>query len=544
MIHRLWHVSFLAFFSLLLLQAQGAVLNEAPGVGQTAAAIASQTVTDTVPEAQTPPPAPEAQPVAAALRASEEPGPLAAPPLLSGRSTPAGRYGYGAIGAYQSKAGQPTATGQEPYHWKGLLLQSFAFLMLEHGPRVLTADAADRHLLLNKPLWSDYWASLGQFNMHRWNDGDSFAVNYIGHPMQGAISGYIEVQNDPRGRALEFSRDRHYWNSRYRAFLWSVAYSTQFEIGPISETSIFNQGGYTYPLGCDGKGAACEQHAKYTNNTGWVDFIITPVVGSLLLVGEDAIDRYLSDPLMHQHPRGFGYKVLRSSLNPSRSLANMLRGRYPWYRDYEHPLEYESPVVRRFSEALEAEPKESVDLNLFYSALSLRTNHAGCVGCRTTTDGGGAEVGFRVRRYVDVITVVRVQPNASPLSSLNIGGSLLTANFGIRGGYSGQHFALKASLAPGFASYSDTIPAVTANHPVPKDGRNFNFNAIAAVSGDIRFTAHLAVRATVEQMLIRYKSLDRDPPGIGAPPRLSFLSHDNYINSTNWGVRVGPVLRF
>ena len=222
----------------------------------------------------------------------------------------------------------------------------------------------------------------------------------------------------------------------------------------------------------------------------------------------------------------------------------MLRGRYPWYRDYEHPLEYESPVVRRFAEALEAEPHESVDVHLFYAALSLRTNYAGCVGCRRTTDGAGAEAGFRVRKYVDLISVVRVQPNASPMSSLNIGGSLLTANFGIRSGYSGQHFALKASLAPGFASYSDTVPAITAAHPIPKEGRNFNFNAIAAVSGDLRFTSHLAFRTTVEQMLIRYKSPDRDPPGIGDPPRLSFLSHDNYINSTNWGVRVGPVLRF
>ncbi len=48
----------------------------------------------------------------------------------------------------------------------------------------------------------------------------------------------------------------------------------------------------------------------------------------------------------------------------------------------------------------------------------------------------------------------------------------------------------------------------------------------------------------MEQMLIRHKSTMRDPPGIGTPPRLSFLSHDNYINSTNWGVTIGPVFRF
>lgn len=369
-------------------------------------------------------------------------------------------------------------------------------------------------------------------------------VNYVGHPMQGAISGYLEVQNDPRGRSLQFSRDRRYWNSRFRAFLWSTAYSTQFEIGPISETSIFDQGGYTYPLGCHGNDVACEKTAKYTNNTGWVDFIITPVVGSMLLVGEDAMDRYISDPLVARHPDAFGYKVLRSSLNPSRSLANMLRGRYPWYRDYEHPLEYQSPVVVRFQNALAAEPHETFDVNLFYSALSLRTNHTYCTGCRETTSGGGAEVALRARRYLDVISVVRLQPAASPVSTLNIGGALTTAHFGVRSGYSSRRYALKASLASGFASYSRANPQYPTAQQDSHLQRNFNFSALAGLSGDVRLGPHFALRATVEQMLIRYKSPDRDPPGIGTPPRLSFLSHDNYINSTNWGVRVGPVFRF
>jgi hypothetical protein len=114
--------------------------------------------------------------------------------------------------------------------------------------------------------------------MRRWNDGDSIKVNYIGHPLEGAIAGYIEVQNDPRGRELQISRNRQYWNSRFRAFLWETAYSAYWEIGPTGETPIFNQGGFTYPIGCKPKGAACEATAKYTNNTGWVDFIITSIV--------------------------------------------------------------------------------------------------------------------------------------------------------------------------------------------------------------------------------------------------------------------------
>jgi hypothetical protein len=211
----------------------------------------------------------------------------------------------------------------------------------------------------------------------------------------------------------------------------------------------------------------------------------------------------------------------------------MLRGRYPWYRDYEHPAEYRSPVTVRSAQSLEREHQENADLNLFYSVLALETNHPGCIACRTTTIGAGAELGIRILSYLDAVAIVRSQPDASPISSMNIGGSLFAGNFGLRVGYSGPHFALKASLAPGFASYSNTT-----------SGRVFNFSTLGDLSADLRLTPHFALRGTAEQMLIRYKSPYRDPLGIGTPPNLSFLSHDNYINSTNWGVRIGPVLRF
>jgi hypothetical protein len=417
--------------------------------------------------------------------------------------------------------------------------------MVSNATRIITANQDDRHLLLNKPYWSDYWASLQQFNMRRWNDGDSIQVNYIGHPMEGAIAGYIEIQNDPRGRELKISRDQRYWHSRFRAFLWETVYSTQWEIGPIGETAIFNQWGFTYPIGCPPHDLPCQDvDPKYTNNTGWVDFIITPIVGTLWLLGEDTIDRYVSDPLIQRHPNSFGIKLVRASLNPPASVANMLRGHFPWWRDYDRPGDSESILLGMFVRTMDAEPKEHGDLYLYYRPLSLGTNTSVCVDCRNTIPGAGVGLGVAVRRYLDVIADVGAQPDASPGSSLNVGGSLITANFGLRSGYSGEHFAAKVSVAPGFASYSRTQPGATESDPNPALRRNFNFSTVAALSGDVRFAKHFAFRATLEQMLIRYKSTERDPPGIGSPPRLSFLSHDNYINSTNWGVSVGPVLRF
>jgi hypothetical protein len=440
----------------------------------------------------------------------------------------------------QSRRPAPKDIQSEPYHWKGLILQSVAFSALENGVRIMTADQDDRHILLNKPFWSDYFASLQQFNMRRWNDGDSFLVNYIGHPLQGAVSGYIEIQNDPRGRELQISSNPQYWKSIFRSLLWSTVYSTQSEIGPMGEAAIFNEGGFTYPIHCPDKNKyACPPTSKYTNNTGWVDFIITPTVGTLWILGEDTLDRYVTNPLVQRHPNAFGYKMLRAGLSPARSLANILRGHYPWFRDYEHPGVYESLAVEDFQRAMDVEPRDHVDVFVHYTALTLNVNTLSCAGCRQTADGAGVELGFAVRRYLDLVIDSDILPGASPESSLNVGGTLWTGHAGLRSGYSGKYFALKLTLAPGFASYSRSQSA--PDQPI---GRNYNFSAIAALSADIRFTERIAFRLTTEQMLIRYKSLYRDPPGIGTPPNLSFLSHDNYINSTNWGVTLGPVLRF
>src|SRR5262249_53585060 len=91
----------------------------------------------------------------------------------------------------------------EKIHWGPILKQSFAFLVFEHGFR-LTNDRYARHLLFHKPFWEDYVDSLQHFDMGRWGDGDDFLVNYIGHPLEGAVTGDIFIQNDPRGRSERF----------------------------------------------------------------------------------------------------------------------------------------------------------------------------------------------------------------------------------------------------------------------------------------------------------------------------------------------------
>ncbi len=118
-------------------------------------------------------------------------------------------------------------------------------------------------------------------------------------------------------------------------------------------------------------------------------------------------------------------------------------------------------MVKQFERAMDAEPEEHVDLYPHYRSLSLGTNNGQCFDCRNTAAGAGLELGVAVRRYLDVIADVSVQPEASPGSSLNVGGSLTTANFGVRSGYSGERFAAKVSQA----TESNPNPWPEANVP-------------------------------------------------------------------------------
>jgi|GEM_PF-607640 hypothetical protein len=210
-----------------------------------------------------------------------------------------------------------TTAKPEPttFQWKPALAQSFAFLMFEHGVRILR-EPSTRKQLPGK-FWKDYCDSV--LGLDGWRDGDPFYVNYVGHPMQGAVTGYIQIQNDPRGKKLEFN-DPGYWVSRSKAMLWNAAYSVQFEIGPISEASIGNVGKAIDPR--TGRSGAAA-----------VDLVVTPTVGTAWLIGEDIVDRYVVRKLENSTNNRYLKSVYRGLLNPDRAFANMLAGKVPWHRD-------------------------------------------------------------------------------------------------------------------------------------------------------------------------------------------------------------------
>ncbi len=165
---------------------------------------------------------------------------------------------------------------------------------------------------LGGPFWRDYLESAP--NIHTWNDSDSILTDYFGHPWMGAITGYIQVFNDPSGRNLTFSlSSKQYWTSRLKAMAWSAAYSTQYELGPISEASIGNVG-------------------KQSPTMAVVDLVVTPVGGLVWLMLEDYLDsRFVAR--WEQKTSARKARFVRVALNPGRSIANLVRCKRPSYRD-------------------------------------------------------------------------------------------------------------------------------------------------------------------------------------------------------------------
>jgi len=133
----------------------------------------------------------------------------------------------------KSTVPKPNQTG---IAWKDLTFASLNFLAIQHAFRIGTEQGTQDDL--GGPFLSGYFNAVG--NLHGWGDGDEFYVNYVGHPMEGAVSGYIWIHNDRRFKAAVIGKNSLYWESRMRATAFSYLYSVQFEIGPVSEASIGN----------------------------------------------------------------------------------------------------------------------------------------------------------------------------------------------------------------------------------------------------------------------------------------------------------------
>jgi hypothetical protein len=200
---------------------------------------------------------------------------------------------------------------REGFDWDSAMRQSLFMLAVQHGYR-MTEDKTRR--FLPGPFFKDWFGSVK--NLHGWDDGGSVFGNYIAHPMQGAITGYIYINNSPTAKRLEFENSKAYWKSRMKAMGWSALTSAQFELGPLGQAAIGNVG-----LG--------PNHKKMA----FVDLVVTPTAGTGWLVLEDIIDKKILKKLEARTTNRTVVNLARMSFTPMRACANLLRFKMLWYRD-------------------------------------------------------------------------------------------------------------------------------------------------------------------------------------------------------------------
>lgn len=415
-----------------------------------------------------------------------------------------------AVGVYRNwdilKSIEPVAQEprrrEAPFHWGPALLQSVNFLLFEHAFR-LADDPYLRYLMFHKPFWRDWLISAGQFDMSRWGDGDDFLVNYIGHPMQGGVTGNIYIQNDPRARALKFGRSKDYWQSRMKAMAWSAIYSMYFEIGPgLSETAIGNEGGYTYTPGCGHYVCDRPGYKPPTNNTGWVDFIITPTMGTGLMVLEDAIEREIVDRIAKDDPR-FKFKALRATLAPTHSMANMMAGRVPWFRYSGSELQpgFE-PAQPARDEPWRYEPRWSAGVH--YTNLDLPMDWPGCRACRVHSSGGGATFGYRLTNLLYLDSELNVFPGSGSANGKSRAEELLA---GVKVGKTWHSWGVFATLRPGVIHYDKTlVPGSSSEY---ENATRFALDAGGAV--EYYASSRSTIRFDAGTTLVRYLTGHPDP---------------------------------
>jgi len=234
-------------------------------------------------------------------------------------------------------SGRPPAASVSPqeegFHWRRALTESFTFLVIEQVYVVhtdFTWVVSENGIPFNH-YWRDYKQSLSSWNNAGWGAGEDPLYNYVGHPIQGALTSFIEIQNDPKSENLEYSNTKAYWRSRLKATIWNTVYSTQWSMGPLSEMTVEKYGTKDRaPTNANGS-YPCNTNTCYSG-VGKVNIVMTPVGGFGWMLAEDVLDKEIAERVEDHTQNRLLIDTVRTALNPIRGGANILHGKRVWYR--------------------------------------------------------------------------------------------------------------------------------------------------------------------------------------------------------------------
>jgi len=207
--------------------------------------------------------------------------------------------------------------------WSAAIKESLFLVGIGHTFNLIT-EAGTRDAMRG-PWLNDYLRSVGE--LRGWSDSDRFMAPYASHPIQGSAFGFIERQNDPRYRKVQWGDGREYFMSLLHSMAYAAVWHTEWKIGPASEASIGNVMLHASP--------------------GFICLVDTPTLGIIGMMAEDIADRYVITGLENRTTNRLLIVLARSFLNPGRSTAQAVALRYPWDRDYRLRLTGEDYQMRK-----------------------------------------------------------------------------------------------------------------------------------------------------------------------------------------------------
>jgi hypothetical protein len=229
-------------------------------------------------------------------------------------------------------------TKADDFQWRPALGQYSLEIAIQHAWRFAHEDGT-RDATGYGPWFQDWIHSIGE--TRGWDDGDGWHAGYVGHPLNGAIYGFIERQNDPLYRQVEWGDGHIYWMSLLRSTAFAAVGSTQWTLGPVSEASLGN----------------VQLHAS----PGFIDLVTTPGLGVFVMMGEDLLDRYVITPLENHTANPYLILVARALGNPARSFANLMAFKEGWDRPTRMGIFHENherrkELVKEYKEGLISAP--------------------------------------------------------------------------------------------------------------------------------------------------------------------------------------------
>jgi hypothetical protein len=231
---------------------------------------------------------------------------------------------------YRPATALPDVKHSGGIHWGPLLRQWCLNLVMDQTVRIVkepkTRDA------LGGPFFHDWFSTVSTYHFGRWDDGDKSITSDLGHPMQGAIVGAIFWQNDDHVRFSD--QDFHspaYRKALLQSFLFVTFDAVQWKLGPLSESSLGNVG---LPAHWWEQPQVCKQfHLPCDVRTGLNDLVLNEVGGTAMLIGFQWLDKHAQKRIESRVQSRAVIDTTRILSNPPQSVANILRGRRPWYRD-------------------------------------------------------------------------------------------------------------------------------------------------------------------------------------------------------------------